>query len=128
MGEKETARLRCLPPPGSPLRCRARGSPTSPSAFALRASADTRGGGEVWCVHIVHFTCDWPREEADVKLLYFAWLRQKIGRAEEQMSPPASVTTVASLVDYLRTRGAGYEAAFQDLKLIRCAVNQEHTN
>ena len=63
-----------------------------------------------------------------MKLLYFAWLRQKIGRAEEQMSPPASVTTVASLVDYLRTRGAGYEAAFHDLKLIRCAVNQEHTN
>jgi len=63
-----------------------------------------------------------------VKLLYFAWVRQRIGRAEEQISPPASVTTVASLVDFLRTRGAGYEAAFRDLRLIRCAINQEHAN
>jgi molybdopterin synthase sulfur carrier subunit len=63
-----------------------------------------------------------------VKVLYFAWVRQRIGRAEEEVAPPASVTTIAALVDFLRTRGPGYEAAFQDLKLIRCAVNQEHTN
>jgi molybdopterin synthase sulfur carrier subunit len=61
-----------------------------------------------------------------VKVLYFAWLRQRIGRAEEEVSPPASVTTIAALVDFLRARGPGYAAAFEDLKLIRCAVNQEH--
>jgi molybdopterin converting factor subunit 1 len=63
-----------------------------------------------------------------VKVLYFAWVRQRIGRAEEEIAPPASVTTVASLIDFLRTRGGGYEAAFRDLKLIRCAVNQDHAN
>ena len=63
-----------------------------------------------------------------MKVLYFAWVRQRIGRAEEEISPPASVTTVASLIDFLRTRGSGYETAFRDLKLIRCAVNQDHAN
>jgi molybdopterin synthase sulfur carrier subunit len=59
-----------------------------------------------------------------VKLLYFAWLRQKIGRSEETIDTP--VGTVAALIDLLRARGGGYEAAFRDTKLIRCAVNQEH--
>ena len=62
-----------------------------------------------------------------MKLLYFAWVRQKIGRSEEQLPIPPDVTTVASLMDFLRRRGAGYEAAFQNPALLRCAVNQEHT-
>ena len=61
-----------------------------------------------------------------MKLLYFAWVRQKIGRSEEDLAVPASVKSVAALVDFLRTRGAGYEAAFRDMKLVRCAVNQSH--
>jgi molybdopterin synthase sulfur carrier subunit len=61
-----------------------------------------------------------------VKLLYFAWVRQRIGRSEEELSIPSSIATVASLVDYLRRRGPGYEAAFERPELLRCAVNQEH--
>jgi molybdopterin synthase sulfur carrier subunit len=61
-----------------------------------------------------------------VKLLYFAWVRQKIGSSEEDITAPSSVTTVAALVEFLRKRGAGYEAAFRDMKLLRVAVNQEH--
>jgi sulfur-carrier protein len=61
-----------------------------------------------------------------VKLLYFAWVRQKIGRSEEELNPPADVTTVASLMDYLRGRGPGYHAAFENPDRLRCAVNQEH--
>jgi len=61
-----------------------------------------------------------------VKLLYFAWVRQRIGRSEEDLTVPASVSTVAALIEYLRGRGAGYEAAFRDAALLRCAVNQEH--
>jgi molybdopterin synthase sulfur carrier subunit len=61
-----------------------------------------------------------------VKLLYFAWVRQKIGRSEEDLAVPASVATVAALVEFLRSRGPGYEAAFHDVKLVRCAVNQHH--
>lgn len=61
-----------------------------------------------------------------MKLLYFAWVRQKIGRSEEELSVPASITTVSALVDHLRRRGPGYEAAFARPELLRCAVNQEH--
>ena len=62
-----------------------------------------------------------------MKLLYFAWVRQKIGRSGEELVVPAEVTTVTSLVDFLRRRGPGYEAAFQNPALLRCAVNQEHS-
>ena len=62
-----------------------------------------------------------------MKLLYFAWLRQRIGRSEEDIAVPASVSTVSALIEFLRARGSGYEAAFRDLKLIRCAVNQQHS-
>ena len=61
-------------------------------------------------------------------LLYFAWVRQKIGRSAEEIAPPASITNVAALIDFLKGRGAGYEAAFSDLKLLRVAVNQQHTS
>jgi molybdopterin synthase sulfur carrier subunit len=61
-----------------------------------------------------------------VKLLYFAWVRQKIGRSEEELALPRDVTTVGSLVDFLRRRGPSYEAAFQKPELLRCAVNQAH--
>ena len=66
------------------------------------------------------------RDETHVKLLYFAWVRQKIGRSEDDMAVPSSVKTVAALIDFLRAQGPGYEAAFSDVKLVRCAVNQQH--
>ena len=61
-----------------------------------------------------------------MKLLYFAWLRAKIGIAEERVDPPAGVATVAALLDWLRTRGPGFAEALEDLKVVRVAVNQEH--
>ena len=57
-------------------------------------------------------------------LLYFAWVRQKIGKSEETLTPP--VTDVASLVDHLRSLGPNYADAFTDLSRIRVAVNQRH--
>jgi molybdopterin synthase sulfur carrier subunit len=62
-----------------------------------------------------------------VKILYFAWVRQKIGISEEDVTVPHSVGTVSGLVDYLSRRGPGYEAAFRDMKLLRVAVNRQHT-
>ena len=62
-----------------------------------------------------------------MKLLYFAWVRQKIGVSEEELPVPASVTSVSALIDFLKARGAGYEAAFRDLKALRVAVNQRHS-
>tara|TARA_R110000868_G_scaffold17774_7_gene77603 strand:+ start:85 stop:336 length:252 start_codon:yes stop_codon:yes gene_type:complete len=61
-----------------------------------------------------------------VKLLYFASLRQKIGLPEEDVDVPAHVRNVADLIDWLMTRGPGYEAAFENRKLIRAAIDQEH--
>ena len=60
-----------------------------------------------------------------MKVLYFAWLRQRTGVDEETVSPPPSVRDVAGLVEWLRTRGPGYAEALKDLSAIRVAVNQE---
>jgi molybdopterin synthase sulfur carrier subunit len=59
-------------------------------------------------------------------LLYFAWVRQKIGRGEEQIALPENVRTVADLADYLCSRGGGYADAFRDMKRVRAAVNLAH--
>ena len=58
-------------------------------------------------------------------LLYFAWVRERIGRASEEIALPADVQTVAALLDWLRSRGGGYAQALEDLSVIRVAVNQE---
>jgi molybdopterin synthase sulfur carrier subunit len=63
-----------------------------------------------------------------VKVLYFAWLRQKIGRGEEAVDLPAGVTTVGGLAAWLAARGGGYAEAFSDMKRVRAAVNQEHSD
>jgi len=63
-----------------------------------------------------------------MKVLYFAWLRQKIGVGEESVEPPAEVADVRALVAWLKTRGPGYEQAFQDLGAIKLAVNQEYAD
>ena len=63
-----------------------------------------------------------------MKLLYFAWVKQKTGKAEEDVTLPPEVTNVIGLIDWLRARDEGYEAAFENLKVIRCAVDQEHAD
>ena len=60
-----------------------------------------------------------------MKVLYFAWLRQKLGRGEEQVEVPAAVTDVAGLVAWLRERSAAHAAALARMDVIRVAVNQE---
>lgn len=66
-----------------------------------------------------------PRQ---VKLLYFARLRQQTGVAEEDFSLPSGVTTVAQLIDVLRKRGPGFAGAFGKTDRLHCAVNQNHTS
>ena len=61
-------------------------------------------------------------------ILYFAWLRERVGVSEETLSPPEGVTTVAELVEHLAGRDARHAAAFKDRKTVRCAVNQEFAN
>jgi len=61
-----------------------------------------------------------------VKLLYFAWLRARIGRAEEEIDLSSTVKDVAGLLDWLRSRGGGYAEALRDLSVVRVAVNQNY--
>ena len=51
---------------------------------------------------------------ASLKLVYFAWVRERIGVAEETVELPAGVATVAELVAWLKTRGEGYDHAFEN--------------
>lgn len=60
-----------------------------------------------------------------LRVLYFAWLRQKIGLADEDLALPADVATVGALVDFLAARGPGHAEAFAHRAAIRCAVNQD---
>ena len=63
---------------------------------------------------------------ATISVLYFAWLRERVGRAEETLAPPSSVTTVAELISWLAERDDAHAAAFRDRKsVLRCAVNEE---
>ena len=49
-----------------------------------------------------------------MKILYFAWLRQRVGAGEETIDLPEDVRNVAGLIDWLKTRGPKYEEAFRD--------------
>ncbi len=57
-----------------------------------------------------------------MKVLYFAWLRERIGEAEEE-APEAA--TVSELVDALRARSSRHEHAFADMTSVRVAVDRK---
>ncbi len=61
-----------------------------------------------------------------MKILYFAWLRAKIGIAEERIELPADVADVAALLRWLQGRGPGFAEALKDLSVVRVAVNQDY--
>ena len=58
-----------------------------------------------------------------MQVLYFAWLRERIGQSSEEVETAAA--DVAGLVEELRARGPRYEAAFEDLSAVRVALDQE---
>ncbi|MGK6312784.1 molybdopterin converting factor subunit 1 [Neorhizobium sp. DT-125] len=60
------------------------------------------------------------------KLVYFAWVRERIGKPEEEIDLPAGVVTVRDLLNHLKTLGEEYENALQYPDVIRVAINQEH--
>ncbi|WP_377288087.1 molybdopterin converting factor subunit 1 [Rhizobium sp. SG2393] len=61
-----------------------------------------------------------------VKLVYFAWVREKIGKGEEEIDLPANVVTGGDLIAHLKTLGDDYADALAHEKVIRIAINQEH--
>lgn len=61
-----------------------------------------------------------------VKLVYFAWVRERIGVAEELVNLPPEVKTARDLLHWLKGRGDGYELALAQPAVIRVALDQEH--
>jgi sulfur-carrier protein len=61
-----------------------------------------------------------------VKLVYFAWVRERIGKPEESIDLPATVVTVADLMEWLKRRGEEYAYAFENSPLIRAAIDKAH--
>ncbi|MFP6698144.1 MAG: molybdopterin converting factor subunit 1 [Alphaproteobacteria bacterium] len=61
-----------------------------------------------------------------MKVLYFAWLRDRVGVAEEIVEPPIEVTTVGELIAWLAQRSARHGEAFADPAIVRCAINQDY--
>jgi len=61
-----------------------------------------------------------------VKILYFAWVRERVGKSEEQLELPAHVTTVGELMRWLAGRGEEYAEAFGNPRVIRAALDRAH--
>jgi len=61
-----------------------------------------------------------------MKVKYFAWVRERIGAAEESVEPPADVRTVSDLIDWLSRRGETYAHAFERPAVIRAAIDHAH--
>jgi len=61
-----------------------------------------------------------------VKILYFAWVRERTGKAEEIVDLPAGVSTVADVVAWLKARGPEYAEAFAPPGVVRAALDQTH--
>jgi molybdopterin synthase sulfur carrier subunit len=61
-----------------------------------------------------------------VKIRYFAWVRERVGRLEEEIDPPIAIATVADLMHWLGRRGEEYAHAFENPKIIRAAIDHAH--
>ncbi len=61
-----------------------------------------------------------------MKAVYFAWVRERIGKAEEEISPPADVATVGELIAWLSRRGEEYAHAFEKAAIIRTELDRTH--
>ncbi len=61
-----------------------------------------------------------------MKAVYFAWVRERIGKADEEIAPPADVATVGDLIGWLTRRGEEYAYAFERPQAIRAAIDHVH--
>jgi sulfur-carrier protein len=61
-----------------------------------------------------------------MRALYFAWVRERIGKAEEELTPPAEVATIDDMIAWLKTRGEEYAYAFENGRSIRAAIDRTH--
>ncbi len=61
-----------------------------------------------------------------MRLLYFAWVREKTGIGAEDVELPREVTTIAELIAWQKTRGPEFAHAFERSEVIRAAIDKTH--
>jgi molybdopterin synthase sulfur carrier subunit len=61
-----------------------------------------------------------------MRVRYFAWVRERVGRAEEDVDPPKDVRSVGDLIAWLAARDEGYAAAFAEPRIVRAAIDRDH--
>lgn len=61
-----------------------------------------------------------------MRIVYFAWIRERIGREGEEIDLPAHVRTVSDLAAFLSARGEGYAHAFENPRVVRAAIDRVH--
>ena len=61
-----------------------------------------------------------------MKLRYFAWVRERIGKAEEDIELPPGLGSIADLMNWLAQRGEEYAYAFENPGVIRAAIDRTH--
>ena len=122
------------PTPEMELLSPGRRAQSGDSPFRL-AQVDQDRLGSLGGADIVHRLGLFPRwraasdglnHGADVKLRYFAWVRERIGKTEEDIDPPDGVATVGDLISWLAGRGEEYAHAFENPKVIRTAIDRAH--
>ena len=61
-----------------------------------------------------------------MRVLYFASVRERVGKPEEEIEPPAGIATVSELMTWLAARGEQYAHAFENPRVIRAAIDRKH--
>jgi molybdopterin synthase sulfur carrier subunit len=61
-----------------------------------------------------------------MRLVYFAWVRERVGKTDEAVDLPEGIATVSDLVGWLKTRGEEYEYAFENESIVRAAIDHVH--
>lgn len=61
-----------------------------------------------------------------MRLLYFAWVREKVGKSAEEVALPPEIATIGELIAWLKTRGPEFANAFARDEVIRAAIDHAH--
>ena len=61
-----------------------------------------------------------------MRLLYFAWVKEKVGKSSEDIALPPGIATVGELIAWLKTRGPEFANAFAREEVIRAAIDRSH--
>lgn len=60
-----------------------------------------------------------------LNMVYFAWVKERLGRAEERLELPVEVEAISDLIDFLSEQATEYKEVFADLTKLRFALDQE---